>query len=109
MVRNRRRRRIGLIAGYLMTGAIILQLGPACIMAGGTAMGSSIGTLIDANGRFLGLFNVCGQPNVVYVDAQGVPTDSDTTEGGATVVVVDFRGDDLMYGCPVTYVRNTGG
>jgi len=88
-----------------MTGAIILQLGPACIMAGGTAMSSSISTLIDDSGRFLGLFNVCGQPNVVYVDAQGIPTASSANTTGGTVVTVDFSGDDLMYGCPVTYVR----
>lgn len=105
MVRTKRRRRIGLIAGYLMTGAIMLQLGPACIMAGGTAMASSVSTLIDGNGRLLGLFNVCGQPNIVYVDAQGIPTDSSASEAGGTVVTVDFSGDDLMFGCPVTYVR----
>jgi hypothetical protein len=105
MVRNKRRRRIGLIAGYLVTGAIILQLGPLCTLAGSTALGSSIGSLIDTNGRFLGLLNVCGQQDIVYVDAQGVPTDTETpASGSGTVPVVVNNGDDLMYGCPIRYV-----
>ncbi len=69
-------------------------------------MASGISSLIDDNGRFLGLFDVCGQQNVVYVDAQGVPTGTETrTPVSGTFAPVQFSGDDLMHGCPVRYVR----
>lgn len=95
MARSKRRRRIGLIAGFLMTGAIVLQIGPLCAVAGGTGLVSAAGTFIDSEGRLFGLFDVCGQQDVVYVNSQGVPTSS----------TVSFEEDDLMRGCPVRYVR----
>lgn len=104
--RKRHLRRV--IAAYLVTGAIVMQLGPVCSLAGGMGLASSAGTLIDANGRLLGLFNVCGAQDIVYTDAQGIPTGSVTDTSGNTKISVLYAGDDLMNGCPIQYVQAAG-
>lgn len=106
MARSKRRRRIGLIAGFLMTGAIVLQIGPLCAVAGGTGLVSAAGTFIDSEGRLFGLFDVCGQENIVYVDSRGIPSGVETqSDIQGSLVPVLYSGDDLMRGCPVRYVR----
>jgi hypothetical protein len=93
-----RRRRTAKIAAYLLTGAFLLQLGgPACAMLGSTAIaGFDFGALMDNNGKLFGLFNVCGVPNYEYVDANNVPVSS-----------VLNTGDDLIFDCPITFVKTT--
>ncbi|MCA9256515.1 MAG: hypothetical protein KDA33_12795 [Phycisphaerales bacterium] len=92
------RRKIKL-AGYLTAGAMLLQFGQACavISSVATAGVSSSGFLIDNNGYFLGLFNVCGAENIQIVDENGIQLDLQNTE------------DDLMFGCPARQVVQTGG
>lgn len=88
---TRRNRRTIKLAGYLTAGAMVLQVGPACSIINSvvTAGVGSSGLLIDNNGYFLGLFNVCGTPNVIEVDANDVPIGD-----------LQFSEDDLMFGCP---------
>lgn len=95
----KRRTRLVLLAGYLASGGLVLQLGPVCTLAGSTATtgAASSGVLIDDNGNFLGLFNVCGQPDVLIVDENGVPGDLLNTA------------DDLMLGCPIRQITVVGG
>lgn len=85
-----------MLACYLTTGAIILQLGPLCTMVNTTLTTgvSTSGFLLDDNGNLLGIpfFNMCGQPDIQTVDEDGVPIDLFNT------------GDDLMLGCPVTQI-----
>lgn len=96
---TRKKRRTIRIAGYLTAGAMLLQFGQACTIANsvGTAGVASSGLLIDNNGYFLGLVNVCGQENIQLVDPDGVQTGLLNSE------------DDLMYGCPARQVETTGG
>ncbi|MCB9857565.1 MAG: hypothetical protein H6818_17930 [Phycisphaerales bacterium] len=88
---TRRTRRKIRLASYLTAGAMVLQFGQACAVVNSviTAGVGSSGLLIDNNGYFLGLFNVCGTPNVIEVDANDVPIGD-----------VQFSEDDLMFGCP---------
>ncbi len=83
----KRWRRTALLAGYLSAGAFLMQLGTMCNSTM-TAGGASGGFLIDDNGAFLGLINVCGQENVIVIDEDGIPGE------------VQFAEDDLMFGCP---------
>ncbi|MCG8409542.1 MAG: hypothetical protein MI923_30420 [Phycisphaerales bacterium] len=96
----KRRFRIKILAGYLAMGAVIMQLGPLCTIAGSTATTgvSASGLLIDGNGNFLGLINVCGQPDTLFVNPAGQPIDP-TPDG-----IPLFVQDDLLTGCPVTTV-----
>ncbi|HPF37496.1 MAG TPA: hypothetical protein P5081_12375 [Phycisphaerae bacterium] len=93
------RRKIKL-AGYLTAGAMLLQFGQACAVVSSVATAgvSSSGFLIDNNGYFLGLFNVCGAENIQIVDENGI-------QQGDIV----NSGDDLMFGCPARQVVQTGG
>jgi hypothetical protein len=79
------------LALMVTTGAILTQLGPCTIMAAQTGVASVAPSLIDSNGRFLGIFNVCGRANVIPVDDNGNPTAG-----------VLYSEDDLFYGCPAT-------
>lgn len=96
---TRRTRRKIRIAGYLMAGAMLLQVGNACAVVNSVATAgvASSGLLIDDNGYFLGLFNVCGVENVAVFDANGVLQNVNNTD------------DDLMFGCPATRVVDGGG
>lgn len=92
---NRRARRKIKLAGYLAAGAFVLQLGQACTLFTSVAtagIGSS-GFLIDNNGFFLGVFNVCGQENIQQVDVNGVQ-----------IGEIQFTQDDLMFGCPARQI-----
>lgn len=96
----KRRLRIAVLAGYLATGAIVLQLGPFCTMASSTATTgvAQSGFLIDPNGNFLGLVPVCGVPNIVVQREQAdLPNDP-------IFEPIRFTEDDLMVGCPVQLV-----
>lgn len=102
----RRRFRIAVLAGYLATGGLLFQAGPLCTVINSTATAGIAGSggFIDENGNFLGLFNVCGVPNVLFVDEDGIAIDG-------TVFNTE---DDLMFGCPITFVEvqdddNNGG
>ncbi len=92
----RRWKRKALLAGYLTTGAFLLQLGPICSSTMTAGVGSG-GLLIDGNGAFLGIVNVCGQENVQIVDLDGVPGELLNEE------------DDLMFGCPAREVVQADG
>lgn len=92
----RRWRRKALLASYLTTGAFLLQLGPICASSMTAGVGSG-GMLIDDNGAFLGIVNVCGQENIQLVDEFGVPGALLNTE------------DDLMFGCPAREIVVVGG
>jgi len=91
----RRWRRKALIASYLTTGAFLMQLGTICNSTMTAGVGSG-GYLIDDNGAFLGIVNVCGQENIQIVDEDGIPTDLLNTE------------DDLMFGCPAREIVRAG-
>jgi len=93
----KRRLRIAVLASYLATGAIIMQLGPFCTVAGSTATAGAAqsGFFIDANGNFLGLLPVCGTPDVqIGREAANNPAD-------ITFDPIQNTQDDLMFGCPV--------
>ena len=86
------RRRWLSLAAYLTTGAVIAQLSACYTIAGTTIAPGTSELLIDANGRVLGIFNVCGVADVQLIDADGVPGP------------VLFTEDDLMHGCPITQI-----
>lgn len=91
---SRRLRRKVKLAGYLATGALVLQFGQACTIFNSVAT-AGIGTsgfLIDNNGSLFGIFNVCGQQNIQTVTPEGVPVNLLNTE------------DDLMFGCPAQQI-----
>lgn len=97
----RRRKRKVVLAAYLSIGAMVLQFGQACTIFNSVATAgvASSGILIDDNGFFLGLVNVCGTPNTQFV-TNGIPGEINNAE------------DDLMFGCPVTQIPlndNNGG
>jgi hypothetical protein len=82
------------LAAYLVTGAIVLQLGPVCAMAANTGIVAfDFNTLVDANGKLFGIFQVC---NVTGV------TNSNTVSG--TTVTT---GGNLLTDCPI--VTQTSG
>jgi hypothetical protein len=88
MIRNLRRRRTAKIAALLMTGAIVLQLGPLCSLAGSTALSAlDLTPLLDANGKLFGIFQLCNNS-----------TTSITTGTTTTSVAT---GGDLIFHCPV--------
>jgi hypothetical protein len=98
MRRVRNHRRMKAVAALLVATTFVLPLGPCLTMGLNTGVAAfNFGSLLDENQMFLGLFAPCGQPNVQYVDADGVPT------GG-----VQFAEDDLIVDCPVRQVQ-TGG
>ncbi|GJQ26383.1 MAG: hypothetical protein HBSAPP02_14150 [Phycisphaerae bacterium] len=88
-----RRYKAAKLALMILSGAFLTQLGSCTVMALQTGVTSLSPSLIDANGRFLGIFNVCGVPNVQVIGENGAPT------GG-----ILNGGDDLFYGCPVTTI-----
>ncbi len=94
-----KRRRISILAGYILAGAVLLQLGPCISMIlplGAAAF--DVGALLDENGYLFGLFNLCGRMNIQYVDKDGNPTDGD----------VLYTEDDLIWDCPVRQVLDPG-
>ena len=93
----KRRLRIAVLAGYLATGAIVMQLGPFCTIASSTTTAgiAQSGFLIDENGNFLGLLPVCGTPNVLVGREQANNPDDIIFDPIANTA------DDLMVGCPV--------
>lgn len=95
---TRRTKRKIRLAGYLTAGAMLLQFGQACTIVNSVATAgvASSGLLIDNNGYFLGLFNVCGAENIQVVDPNGIQTNLLNTE------------DDLMFGCPARVVVDGG-
>ncbi len=95
---TRRTKRKIRLAGYLTAGAMLLQFGQACTIVNSVATAgvASSGLLIDNNGFFLGLFNVCGAENIQVVDQNGIQTNLLNTE------------DDLMFGCPARVVVDGG-
>lgn len=88
-----RRYKAAKLALMVLSGAFLTQFGPCSVMALQAGVTSLSPSLIDANGRFLGIFNVCGVPNVQPIGENGLPN-------GAVL----NGGDDLFYGCPVTAV-----
>lgn len=97
MLRAKRRGRIAVLATYLVAGAFLLQLGPCMTMALSTGTSAfNFGSLLDSNGVFLGVFAMCGVPDVQMVDANGVPV------GG-----VLNAADDLITDCPIKNVTTT--
>ena len=93
----KRRLRIAVLASYLATGAIIMQLGPFCTIAGSTTTAgvAQSGFLIDENGNFLGLVPVCGTPDVL------IGRESANNPNDVVFDPVANTEDDLMFGCPV--------
>ncbi|HVP10220.1 MAG TPA: hypothetical protein VMV94_03430 [Phycisphaerae bacterium] len=87
MTQKRRRRRLAVITAYLITGAIVLQLGPVCSVAATTSLSAlPWSMLVDANGRLFGIFQVCNVSN----------TTTGTTTGSTTAALTG----DLIFGCP---------
>jgi hypothetical protein len=86
------------LALYLGVGAFVTQLGACFSIGAGTGAASFSENLTDANGNFLGAFNVCGFPDLILVD-----------EDGGNPELVNEE-DDLFFGCPTTVVlRPPGG
>ena len=94
----KRRFRLGLLARYLAAGAFVMQIGPLCTVATSTATAGAAqgGVFIDANGNFLGLFPVCGVPDLII--GRPDPQNPDDIEFDDVANVED----DLMFGCPIT-------
>jgi hypothetical protein len=88
----KRRRRLLKVATFLALGGLVTQAGACWIIGANTLISGASASLLDANGRFLGLINVCGVPDVVVIDANGVAGD------------VQNREDDLFTVCPITVV-----
>jgi len=95
MKKSRKRAKL---AAYLTMGAMVFQFGQACTIFNSVATAgvASSGILIDDNGFFLGLINVCGTPNI-----QGAVN-------GVPFGMVQNGEDDLLVGCPVQLVENVG-
>jgi hypothetical protein len=92
MNKANKRRRIARLAAYMMVGAFLMQLGPCMVMGLSNATAAfNFSSLLDQNGYFLGIFAMCGRPNVQQVDANGVPS------GG-----ILYTEDDLLVDCPFT-------
>lgn len=90
----KKRLRILKIATSLLVGGYVAQLGGCISMGINTALASTpFGTLFTN----AGLPGVCGIPNFILVDAQGIP------QGGVMNVE-----DDLVFGCPITTVVEAG-
>ena len=97
MTNAKRRGRIAVLAAYLMAGAFLMQLGPCMVMGLSTGTAAfNFGSLLDENGVFLGIFAMCGRPNIQYFNADGSPN------GG-----VRYTEDDLIYDCPFSEVTAT--
>lgn len=96
----KRRLRIAVLASYLATGGIIMQLGPFCTVASSTATAGTAqsGFFIDENGNFLGLLPVCGTPDVQ------IGRESADNPNDITFDPIQNTQDDLMFGCPVQVV-----
>ncbi len=88
----KRRRRLIKVATFLALGGLVTQAGACWIIGANTLLPGVAQGLVDANGRFLGLVNVCGIPNVLPVDVNGVAG------------TVQNAQDDLFTVCPVTVV-----
>ncbi len=85
------RRRVALLAAFVLSGAFMMQLGPCFSMLLNTSAAAyDAGTLLDEDGLLLGIFAPCGQPNVRFIDADG------------TVGEIINAEDDLIADCPVT-------
>jgi hypothetical protein len=94
---NRKRRLRFVLALYLGAGAFVTQLGACFSIGANTGAASFSQNLIDANGNVLGIFNVCGLPDIFLVDEDG---------GNSELVNEE---DDLMFGCPTTVQVRAGG
>lgn len=96
----KRRLRIAVLASYLATGAIVMQLGPFCTIASSTSTAgiAQSGFLIDENGNFLGLLPVCGTPDVL------IGRESANNPADIVFEPIANTEDDLMFGCPVQVV-----
>ncbi|RIK67693.1 MAG: hypothetical protein DCC65_06075 [Planctomycetota bacterium] len=86
----KRRIRILKIASMLSVGAYVMQINN-CITGGiNTALAATpFGTILTD----LGFPGVCGTPNFIVVDENGIPTGE-----------VQNTEDDLVYFCPVTQI-----
>lgn len=94
MMKAKKRGRVAILVACLTAGAFLLQLGPCTVMALSTGTAAfNFGSLLDGDGRFLGIFAMCGRPNVLYVDVNGIP------DGG-----ILYTEDDLIYDCPYTEI-----
>ncbi len=92
------RRRVTLLAAFVFAGAFMMQLGSCFSMLLNTSVAAyDAGTLLDEDGLLLGVFAPCGQPNVRYLDASGVPGEVINSE------------DDLITDCPVTLITTGDG
>lgn len=76
-------------------GAYVLQFGN-CLVSGVNVLlaGLPTGTILTD----LGFPGLCGTPNVLVVDANGVPQED-----------VQFAEDDLVFYCPVTIITEQDG
>ncbi|MEK6642690.1 MAG: hypothetical protein AABZ08_02185 [Planctomycetota bacterium] len=88
----KRRRRLVKVATFLALGGLVTQAGACWIIGANTLLPGVAQGLVDANGRFLGLVNVCGIPNVLPVDVNGIAGELQNGQ------------DDLVTVCPVTVV-----
>jgi hypothetical protein len=96
----KRRLRFAVLAGYLATGAIVMQLGPFCTIASSTTTAgiAQSGFLIDGSGNFLGLLPVCGTPDLL------IGRESANNPADVIFDPIANTEDDLMFGCPVQVV-----
>lgn len=85
----KRKLRIWKIATCISMGAYMMQLGGCLSIAGNTLLASTpFGTILTD----LGIPGVCGTPNFVILDANGIPGEIQNAE------------DDLVSFCPVTVI-----
>ena len=85
----KRKLRIWKIATCISMGAYMMQLGGCFAIGANSILASTpFGTILTD----LGFPGVCGTPNFVILDANGVPGEIQNAE------------DDLVYFCPVTVI-----
>jgi hypothetical protein len=92
---KKHRGRILILASYLAIGGLITQFSACWIIGANTLIAPVTANLIDANGNLFGVFNVCGVPDTVAQDANGMYGTVQNTE------------DDLVTVCPVTVTQIT--
>lgn len=93
---SKRRGRILVLACYLAVGAMVTQWGACWGLGANTLIGPLAANMVDANGNFLGIFNVCGIPDTITVDQTG------------QYGTIQNADDDLFTVCPVQVIQTTG-